>query len=141
MSDNNTNNVFINGKQQIIEMLRFMSMSERKKLIANIRMRNATMARELSEQSLSYNDLQGLDDDKLALVLRTVNPAIIGLALYLSPSNFQRRCLGVLERPIAENAYQVMTYDLSGKKAECERAQQKILQNAIELVRKNLLTF
>ena len=141
MSEENSNNIFINGKQQIIEMLRYMPMNERNKLISNIRMRNATMARELSEQSLAYKDLDSLDDDKLAMILRTVNPAVIGLALYLSPSKFQRRCLGLVERNIAEKAYQIMTYDLSSKKVECERAQQKILTSAIELLRKNLITF
>ena len=141
MSENNSNNVFINGKQQIIEMLRYMPMNERNKLISNIRLRNATMARELSEQSLSYSDLDNLDEDKLALVLRTINPAVIGLALYLSPRKFQRKCLGVLERTLAEKAYQIMTYDLSSKRTECERAQQKILQSAIELVRKNVINF
>ena len=141
MSEQNSNNIFINGKQQIIEMLRYMPMPERNKLISNIRMRNATMARELSEQSLSYKDLESLSDDKLSVVLKTVNPAVIGLALYLSPSKFQRKCLSVLDRSVAEKAYQIMTYDLSSKKTECERAQQKMLNAAIELVRKNIINF
>lgn len=141
MNQDNQKGIFINGKQQIIDMLRAMSMDERKKLISNIKSKNAPMARELSEQSFSYRDLQTLPDSQLAIVLKTVNPAIIGLALYLSPSQFQRKCLGVLERSIAEKAYQIMSYDLSGKRNECERAQQKILQNAVSLVRKNLIQF
>lgn len=141
MSESGQNNVFINGKQQIIDMLRFMSLAERRKLITNISARNATMARELSEQSFSYKDLQSLDDDQLSTVLRTVNPSIIGLALYLSPKEFQRKCLSVIERNIAEKAFQIMTYDLSGKRMECERAQQKILQSAIDLSRRGIIRF
>ena len=60
MADNKENGIYINGRQQIIDMLQFMSEPERRKLLKNIEMRNAVMARELSEQSLSFNDLNKL---------------------------------------------------------------------------------
>ena len=51
-------NIYINGKGQIIEMLKIMPMAEKMKLLKNIGLRNAPMARELSEESLSFASMK-----------------------------------------------------------------------------------
>ncbi len=137
MSDTPEQGIYINGKQQIIEMLQYMNESDRKKLLHNIRLRNATMARELSEQSLSFKDLVKLPESFLNLILSKCNPAIIGLALYNVPVEFQRKALSAISRELAEQAFNVMSQDLSFKKQECKRAQEKIVQIAIGLSKRN----
>lgn len=133
------NGIFINGKKQIIELLQFMSDAERKKLLNNIKMRNAVMARELSEKSLSFRDLFQLDDHIVRRILQNINPTIIGLALFVSPINVQRKALTLMEREDAEQAFAIMNKNLSHKKVECQKAQEKILQVAIQLSRRSLI--
>jgi flagellar motor switch protein FliG len=128
--------IFINGKKQIIEMLQFMPNAEREKLLQNLKMRNPSMAKELSEKSFSFEDIFRLDRDFLAKVLNQINPTIIGLALYNTTPSNQRTALQLIQRSNAERAFHVMNQDLSGKKVECSKAQSKIVSYAITLSRK-----
>jgi flagellar motor switch protein FliG len=141
MESQSDKGIFINGKQQIIEMLQYMDDSDKQKLLKNISARNAVMGRELTEQSFSLKDLMRLNDHALSIVLRYSNAPIIGLALYLLPTDFQRRALSLMDRASAENAYHIMSQNLSSKKIECQRAQRKLLEAAIELSRRNQISF
>lgn len=134
------NGIFLNGRAQIVELLQFMSDSERKKLLNNIKGRNAIMARELSEQSLSFRDLFQLDDQVVRRILQNINPTIIGLALFMSPTKIQRKTLTLMDRNDAEEAFHIMNQNLSHKKTECQKAQNKILQTAVQLSRRNLIS-
>ncbi len=128
--------IFINGRKQIIEMLQYMNEAERKKLLKNVIARNPIMGKELSEQSFSFNDLVQTSSDSLKKIFMSFNPAIIGLALHESSSELQRKVLSCLERSKAEAAFEVMNRDLASKKAECRRAQEKVINNVIQLSRR-----
>ncbi len=137
MSDTAEEGIFINGRQQIIEMLQFMNESERKKLLDNVRLRNAVMARELSEQSFSFKDLGKLPQNFLGKILSQVNPAIVGLAIYDESAEIQRYALNCIPRESAEAAFKIMSQNLNGKKQECKRAKDNIIRLAIDLSRKH----
>lgn len=139
MDNSSQNGIFINGKKQVVELLQFMSDAERKKLLYNIKMRNAVMAKELSEKSLSFRDLFQLEDHIVTRILQNINPTIIGLALFLSPIAIQRRALQLMQREDAEQAFHIMNQNLAHKKIECQKAQERILQSAIHLSRRNLI--
>lgn len=130
-------NIFINGKKQIIEMLQFMSEPEKQKLLENIRHKNPAMARELSEKSLSFNSLFSIDKDIFRRVLSHSNPTIIGLALYLVDTKQQRKALQLMNRDEAEKAFHIMNQNLSSKKAECLKAQSKIVEIAVSISRRS----
>lgn len=140
MDDNKENGIYINGRQQIIEMLQFMNESDKRKLLKNIEMRNAVMARELSEQSLSFNDLSKLSEISLQRIFSKCNPAIIGLSLYTCSREFQRKVLSVLDRDLAERAFEIMNKNLESKKIECRRAQEKVLSIVIQLNRRQQIS-
>ena len=141
MESQSDKGIFINGKQQIIEMLQYMDESDKQKLLKNISARNAVMGRELTEQSFSLKDLIALNDHALTTVLRYSNAPIIGLALYLLPTDFQRRALSLMDRSSAETAFHIMSQNLTNKKIECQRAQKKLLETAIELSRRHQISF
>ena len=128
--------IFINGKKQIIEMLQYMNEGERKKLLQNICARNAVMGKELSEQSFSFNDLVHTSESSLNKIFQDFNPAIIGLALYNTSSELQRKVLSAIPRDTAEAAFEVMGQNLNLKQSECKRAQEKIINNVIQLSRR-----
>lgn len=141
MEGNKNQGIFINGKKQIIEMLQYMNEEERKKLLGNIRQRNAPMARELSEQSLSFQSLEKFDDYVLQRIFQHVNTSIIGLALSLTTSSFQRRVLSIIDRDSAEEAYAIMSQNLAGKRETCVKAQNKILHLTINLSKRGIVSF
>lgn len=135
----NKNGYYIDGKKQAIELLQQLEGDERNKLLHNMSIRNASMARELSEKSYSFKDLFGADDETLEKITQVTTPAIIGLALYLTPKSFQRKILTIMPRDRAEQAFNIMSKDLTSKRQECFKAQNKILTNAIELSRKSII--
>ena len=131
--------IFINGKQQMIDMLRIMSPSEKQKLLRNIAMRNSSMAKELMESSMSFEALTELSDDNLRIIFSQVPAAIAGLAIKFTSQNFQRKILSLMNRHEAETAYSILVQNLSHKKAECNKAQRKVLEVAVSLSRQNLI--
>ena len=136
---NENQGVFINGKEQIIELLQFLPDSEKQKLLLNIKARNASMAKELSERSLSFNNILDLNEESLKKVFSMCSPAIIGLALYLTTRAYQRKVLSLIARESAEQAFHIMNRDLSTKRRECIKAQEKIVETAISLSRRNII--
>ncbi len=140
-SQANDQGVFINGRQQVIELLRHMDDSDKQTLINNIKSKNSYLARELSEESLSFKSIENLSTSNIAWLLRHFDPAIIGLALYPMPVNFQRKILSSIERTFAEKAFAIMNQDLSQKQNQCVRAQEKILNLVISMSRQGKLNF
>ena len=140
-AESNDNNIFINGKQQVVELLRYMETSEKTKLLRNLKGRNPTLAKELSEQCFSFDNIWGLSDEDLSRVLSGVKSVILGLALNQSSIKNQKRSLSLIARDQAIKAYEVMTKDLSDNRRECMRAQEKILEYAMELHRKQMIRF
>lgn len=130
---------YIDGKKQAIELLQHLEGSERNKILKNIALKNASIAQELSEKSYSFKDIFNTDDETIEKITQVTSPAIIGLALYLTPKGFQRRVLSIMNRQNAEAAFNIMTRDLTDKREECLKAQKKLLSNAIELSRRKII--
>ncbi len=143
MSQNNAENggVFINGKGQVIELLRKMDGADKAKLLKNLRLRNPTLAKELTESCLSFESIWDLDDECLKAVVCQIKPAILGLALSLVHVKNQRRALALISRDMAMKAFEIMQKDLTSNRSECFRAQQKILELAINLQRNRVIQF
>jgi len=140
-SPNDTNEktgVYINGKGQIVELLQHMEQSEKAKLLRNLKNRNPVLAKELSEQCISYNNIWDLDDENLSKILSSMKPVVLGLALSLAGVKTQKRALSLIPREMALKAYDVMMKDLSSNRRECTRAQEKILETALDLSRRRV---
>lgn len=143
MSQKNAENggIFINGKQQVIELLQKMDASDKAKLLKNLRTRNPTLAKELTESCISFESIWDLKDECLKTVVSQVQPAILGLALSLVHVKNQRRALSMISRDMAIKAFDIMQRDLTANRSECFRAQQKILELAMSLHRNRIIQF
>lgn len=142
MSQNNAENgVFINGKKQVIELLQKMDAADKAKLLRNLRTRNPSLAKELTESCLSFESIWDLDDEGLRTVVSQVRPAILGLALSLVHVKNQRRALSLISREMAIKAFEIMQKDLTGNRSECVRAQAKVLELAVSLHRNRIIQF
>lgn len=133
--------IYINGKGQIVELLRHMDQGEKAKLLRNLKNRNPVLAKELSEQCFSYENIWSLDDDNLGRILGGVKPVVLGLALSLGTLKNQKRALSLIPREQAMKAYEIMTKDLSSNRRECLRAQDKIMEAALDLSRRRMVQF
>lgn len=145
MSQKNANaengGVFINGKQQVIELLQQMSSADKARLLKNLRVRNPALAKELTESCISFESIWDLDDEGLKTVVSQIQPAILGLALSLVHVKNQRRALSLISREMALKAFDIMQKDLTGNRNECLRAQQKVLELALNLHRNRIIQF
>jgi flagellar motor switch protein FliG len=136
MEFNNENGIFLNGKAQIVEMLQIMAPGSKEKLLRNIRMRNPALANELTEQSLTFDDLDNLDDADIINLFSYVKAPIIGVALKNVKVEFQRRVLGLAPRTYAEEAFSIMNKDLREEKSMIKKAQQKVIDTLVSLSRR-----
>lgn len=57
MENDNTGNVFINGRAQILEMFQYLTQEERERLLKQIRPRNPQLADEIMETSISFKSM------------------------------------------------------------------------------------
>lgn len=131
---NEQNGVFINGKAQIIEMLKFMTAKERATLLKNVRMRNPALAKELYAESINFDTLYSLDQVDVAQVLQFVKAPIMGVALKSAPTEFQRKLLSSAPREYAEEAYTYLTKNLGGNEdRDITRAQKRVSDTIVAL--------
>ncbi|MFP5386800.1 MAG: FliG C-terminal domain-containing protein [Bacteriovoracia bacterium] len=138
---NPENGIFINGKKQVIELLQRMEAADKSRLLKNLRTRNPALAKELTESCISFESIWDLDDECLKTVVSQVQPAILGLALSLVHVKNQRRALSLISREQALRAFDIMQKDLTSNRSECQRAQAKILELALNLHRNRIIQF
>ena len=54
---------YINGKGQVIDILRLLSPQEKARILNHINSKNPTMARELAERCVSFANVEALGDN------------------------------------------------------------------------------
>ena len=133
----NSTGVFINGRSQVIEMLRLMEPAERDRLLKNIRLRNKTLADELVEESLSFFHIETLGDIDIKLLMKYVTAPILGVALKNVNVELQRRILTLAPRNYAEEAYRYLITPIANEKDSTARAQKKVVSVLVALNKKN----
>jgi flagellar motor switch protein FliG len=138
---NAENGIFINGKKQVIELLKTMEAQDKARLLKNLRVRNPSLAKELTESCISFESIWDLNDESLRTVVSQIQPAILGLALSIVHVKNQRRALSLISRDMALKAFDIMQKDLTSNRNECIRAQQKILELAMSLHRNRIIQF
>ncbi len=132
--------VFINGRQQIIEMLKYMRGAERVTLLKNIALRNPQLAQELSHNSISIRDMAVLSEHDISMISQYVKAPIMGMALKNMSKEEQRKVLGSVSRQYAEDAYKIMTTGYENEKIDMKRAEIKVLEVMANLARREQIS-
>ncbi len=128
MSENKTGEqIFINGRGQIVEMLKLMPREERERILRGVAARNKQLAMELGQECLSFNDLERLGDEDLLFIIERIKAPILGIALKGANQEFQRRVLRLARREYAEEAYETMLGKVMNGSKDIQRAQSKIM--------------
>lgn len=139
MNGQENTGIYLNGKKQVIELLKKMEGSDKAILLKNLKARNPVLAKELAELCVNFDSIWELDDNALRSVLTHVQPTILGLALHLTQVKNQRRALSLIDRPQALRAFEIMQKDLTSNRNECQRAQSKILEFALKLHKNQII--
>lgn len=133
--------IFINGRGQIVEMLRFMTPAERATLLKNIKNRNPALAKELYAESITFDTIYSLDEVDLTQIFQFIKAPIFGVALKKAPKAFQRTILSLAPRAYAEEAYSYLVQDLgSNEPRDIERAQKRVSDTIAALNNRGRIT-
>ena len=67
------NKVFINGKSQAISMLKLLTREERNRILSQIKIKNPSLAVELNNNCVCFNDIEHLSDFALRSLLEKIH--------------------------------------------------------------------
>jgi len=127
--------IFINGKAQVIEMLKLMTREERDRILKIVKIKNPTLANELQETCVNFKDIESIDLDYFHYIFDEVRPEIFGLSLRGSTPSFQRKVLSIAPRHYAEKSYSMMTSHLNeSTRRTIPKAKQLILKKLLERI-------
>ena len=127
---------YINGKGQIVDMLKMMNPDEKKTLLKNIRLRNPSLALELSEKSFLFKNIEHFSDESLQILINYLQAPILGLAIKTSTVKLQRRVLALAHREYAEEAFKVLQTPLQNEMNAINRAQDRVISTIMTLFRR-----
>ena len=123
------NGIYINGREQALEILKMLNPEERNRILKTINIKNPGLANDLSQNCSSPNDIQNFKSEDFLVIFSKVKPEILGLALKNTSQNFQRSILKLAPRQYAETAFSFLIMDLPLEKRETiVRAKKLILQ-------------
>ena len=126
MSEPKNGDIFLNGKAQVIEMLRYMQEDERERIIRQIRLQSAAMANELSNESVGFEQVENLSDSQIKRLFDYIQAPILGLAIRNVEVELQKKMLSLAERAYAEEAYEFMTMNLQDEAEKVRQAREKV---------------
>ena len=128
MNENKANTgIYINGKEQALEILKLLSPAERSRILNSINIKNPTLANELKQNSINERDIEEYPVSCFANIFRNINPEVLGLALQGTSTDFQKNILRAAPRQYAEKAFQTLTLTLPTSKTETITRAKKII--------------
>jgi len=131
----NEKGLFINGKAKAFEILKRLGEKEKTDILKKISIKNARLAEELADNSYSFSQIYKLSDNNLKLIFANIPAGIFGIAIRNLDSNFQKRALTLAHRTFAEKAYETLSMELPDEQQNIQRAQSKISEIMLSLIR------
>lgn len=134
----NENEIFIDGKNQAIQILQNLNHDERTRLLGLLKAKNPLMAQELEAKSFSFMDLLNTNDRSLQVILEYASAPVVAISISNLEFDNQKRVLKLLNRSKAETAYKIFKSRRTST-IEAEKAQLKILNIASELIDRGIV--
>lgn len=127
---------YVNGRAQIVEMLKLLSFNERNRILGHIKIKNPSLAAELAEDSLGFDNLIDLKNESWRILLNSLNPQVLGVAIKSLDKSSQRKILSLApDRHFAETAYNAMLMKLPQERHDIGRAQSRVIQTLNRLLK------
>lgn len=132
-----TNKTPINGRKQIVDLLRAMPLGEKKKLLKNMALKNPQLVQEMMQEGVSFEQLEYLTEEQLSTLFNYIDANTMGMALKNSPNTLQKYFLRKAPKNYAENAYVVMMTATNEETKKVELAKDKVMNMAAQLFGQN----
>ena len=128
MNENKANTgIYINGKEQALEILKLLTPQERARILNSINVKNPSLANELKQNSINERDIEQYPISSFTNIFRNINPEVLGLALQGTSTTFQKDILRAAPRNYAEKAFKTLTLTLPTSKTETITRAKKII--------------
>lgn len=137
-SSQNEKGVFINGRGQVVDLLRTLQDTEREKILKILKIKNPAMARDLTIQCLTFHYFINLDHEKIKIACQYISGNVLGFALSDQTIQNQKMILSIVERKKAMEAFQIISGE-KGSQSETQKSQRKIVQIVAELIDKKVI--
>lgn len=135
---NSSADIIINGRAQVIEILKKLPEEQKNKILDSVVKKNPTLGKELAWQTFAFSSIPLLSDLNLKILLEYLSATVIGLALKNQSVDLQKLLLNSLPTTKAQEVYSYM----KGKSArieDCEKAQKKMVEVALTLLQKKVI--
>jgi flagellar motor switch protein FliG len=127
--------LFINGRVKAFEILKRLGDQEKSNLLKRISVKNSRLAEELADNSYNFSQICKLSDNNLKMIFANVPAGIFGIAIRNLDLDFQKRALTLAHRSFAEKAYETLSMELSDEPINIQRAQSKISEIMLSLIK------
>ena len=141
MNPNPEKGIFINGRAKAFEILKRLGDHEKNVLLKKIGIKNSRLAEELADNSYNFSQICKLSDNNLRIIFSNVPAGIFGVGIRNLDQDFQRRALSLAPRQFAEKAYETLSMELSDEATNIQRAQSKISEIMISLIKNKQIIF
>ena len=132
--------VFLNGRSKALEILRRLEDQEKSNLLKKISIKNPRLAEDLMDNSYNFAQIYKLSDNNLKLIIANIPAGIFGVAIRNLDRDFQKRVLTLAHRTFAEKAYETLSMDLSDEQININRAQSKVSEIMLSLIKNKQIT-
>ncbi|MBF0311766.1 MAG: hypothetical protein HQK52_00020 [Oligoflexia bacterium] len=123
----------LNGKKQVVDLLRILSPTEKKRILRGIKQKNPQLAQDLISEGVDIEVISELSQEQLYRLIHHLSPEILGLALKTVSKKLQQNILRLCERSYAEVAFSIMTNAYDHDETKMQQAQEKVLETALGL--------
>ncbi len=131
---------FIDGKAHAIELLQALTPAERNRILAQISLRDKSLAAELSQGAFSFRNLKDLNQHALIRVSQLIDARVFGISLKGNSIDIQKNILSKLPREYAEVAYNYLLSGQANDERNIQRAKDKVLTTVSKLVKQNQIS-
>lgn len=120
----------INGEQEALLILKQMPLKSRKNLLNIMQSRNSSLAKKLTEESATFEDIFHLSDSEIRNTFNDLNPSIIAIALDEISISYKRKVLSLIDRDLAQQVFQKIQLKEVIPVSTIQKARNKILMHA-----------
>ena len=132
------NEIVINGRAQVVEILKRLPEDHKNKLLKSLKTKNSSLAQELTWQTLTFDGIAMLTTTQLSTLLEYISSPIISIAVADLSADIQRKFLSSLSRQRAKEVFANLKNN-SSSVSDSKKAKAKVVDIATTLMQKKIL--
>jgi flagellar motor switch protein FliG len=136
----NVNDIVINGRAQVVEILKKLPYQEKQKIINEVLKKNPSLGKELNIQCYGIQNVFSLESSTLKIVLEYSSSQVIALAISNEDIPLQQKILTLMPREKALQTLNIIR-NQSYSEYDQEKAKNKLIDITMSLANNKNITF